>query len=72
MPKTSSLGISKMWSTPLKLTEILGNFFHIPVKNLKNQMLNISVNFKDIKKVNHISETHLTLNLFLDALYVIY
>jgi len=59
--------ISKMWSTiflPSKLTDILGDLSSFQI--IKTQMFNISIKFKDTKKVDHILES------FFDALYVIY
>ena len=53
--------------SPSKLTQILGSPDSRLLKIIKTvQMFNISVNFKDTKKVDHILESSL------DALYVIY
>ena len=58
-PKTTSLGVSKLWSTiflPSKLTEILEICQDSSLLKINKtvQMFNISVNFKDTKKVDHI------------------
>ena len=55
-PKTTSLGVSKLWSTiflPSKLTEILEIFPDSCLLKINEtvQMFNIFVNFKDTKKV---------------------
>ena len=58
--KTSSLGISKIWSTiflPSKIDEDISKFVQILVnKKFTVKMLNIFVSFKDTKKVDHILE----------------
>ena len=67
IPKTTSLGISKMWSiifSPSKLTEISGNLAKFQL--IKNQQ-----NCKNVKKVDHILESPLDIQSYFDSLYVI-
>ena len=66
-----------MWYTifsPSKLKEILeigSDSSYVKINKIV-KMLNISVNFKDIKKVNHISESSFDVQSIFDKLYVIY
>ena len=76
-PKTTSLGVSKLWSTiflPSKLTEILEICQDSSLLKINKtvQMFNISVNFKDTKKVDHILKISSDFQSLFDALYVIY
>ena len=72
-PKTTSLGVSKLWSTIFKID---GDIRICPDSSLLKinkivQMLDISINFED-KKVDHILEISLDFQSLIDALYVIY